>query len=290
MLRFAQILNMIGKTPFRVDTLEGIFFNIFKKKLNLGNFGKVKFLPSLNNNGTTALTATANLGLLKAPTSGNYTAASTGNLAGFTSINIASQTTFSDFAIGGTALVLPIEFQSVTAFSKGKSNSINWVTASEQDIQTFGIERSVDNQTWVQIGTTKATGGSTTTAYTFTDETPLALNYYRIRSIENSGKDQFSKIVSVKRSNEKLSLSAVYPMPITEGVTLDVVSKQTGKVTVSVTVSVTDIVGRLAKTEVFTVSEGSNALQLGLNQLAKGTYILNLNNGEVSINQRIVKQ
>lgn len=79
-------------------------------------------------------------------------------------------------------------------------------------------------------------------------------------------------------------------MPITEGVTLEVVSKQTGKVTVSVTVSVTDIVGRLAKTEVFTVSEGSNALQLGLNQLAKGTYILNLNNGEVSINQRIVKQ
>lgn len=189
MLRFAQILNMIGKTPFRVDTLEGIFFNIFKKKLNLGNFGKVKFLPSLNNNGTTALTATANLGLLKAPTSGNYTAASTGNLAGFTSINIAGQTTFSDFAIGGTALVLPIEFQSVTAFSKGKSNSINWVTASEQDIQAFGIERSVDNQTWVQIGTTKATGGSTTTAYTFTDEAPLALNYYRIRSIENSGKD-----------------------------------------------------------------------------------------------------
>jgi hypothetical protein len=218
--------------------------------------------------------------------SGNYTDAETTAPGSLNGISIAGQMTFSDFAIGGTGIVLPVEFQSITAFSKGKANSINWVTASEQDVQAFGIERSVDNQTWVQIGTTKATGGSTTTAYTFTDEAPLPLNYYRIRSIENSGKDQFSKIVSVKRSNEKLSLAAVYPMPITEGVTLDVVSHKAGKVLVSIT----DIVGRVVKTDYFMVEEGSNTRPLNLTQLAKGTYILNLTNGEVHINQRIVKQ
>lgn len=246
---------------------------------NASNFTK--------SDGVTVLTATANTRLLKGATSGSsYTVASTGNPTAFSTINITGQTTFSDFALGGTNSVLSIEFQSITAFSKGKSNSINWVTASEQDVQAFGIERSVDNQTWVQIGTTKATGGSSTTAYTFTDEAPLALNYYRIRSIENSGKDQFSKIVSVKRSNEKLSLAAVYPMPITEGVTLDVVSHKAGKVLVSIT----DIVGRVVKTDYFMVEEGSNTRPLNLTQLAKGTYILNLTNGEVHINQRIVKQ
>jgi hypothetical protein len=125
-----------------------------------------------------------------------------------------------------------------------------------------------------------------TTAYQFTDDAPLALNYYRIRSIDNSGKDQLSKVVSVKRSNEKLSLPAVYPMPITDGVTLDVVSHKSGKLTILTT----DIVGKVVKMDIFTLTEGNNTLPLNLNQLAKGTYFLSLSNGEMTINQRIIKQ
>jgi hypothetical protein len=236
--------------------------------------------------GLTAL-GTANTRLLKAPTGGNFNASSVGTPGGFTTINMTGQTTFSDFAIGGTAgAVLPVEFQSVKAFSTGKSNSINWTTSSEQDLQIFGIERSADNQTWTQIGTQKATGGLAATTYEFTDEAPLALTYYRIRSIGNSGKDQLSKVVSVKRSNEKLSLSAVYPMPTSDVVTLDVVSHKSGKLTILTT----DIVGKVIKSDIFTLVEGNNSLQLGLTQLAKGAYFLSLNNGEVTINQRIVKQ
>ena len=183
-------------------------------------------------------------------------------------------------------LVIPVEFQSISAKAKGAINVIDWSTASEKDVKEFAIERSVNNKTWTVIGTEKATGGTAPATYAFNDNTPTALAYYRIRSIEASGKDQVSKVVAVKRDGGKLVLIMVSPMPTTEGVNVDFAVGKTGKVNVIVT----DIVGRIVKTETFTTIEGAKTVRLDLSQLAQGTYIMSINDGETNATQRIVKQ
>jgi hypothetical protein len=183
-------------------------------------------------------------------------------------------------------VVIPVEFQNISAKAKGTINVIDWSTASEKDVKEFAIERSVNNKTWTVIGTEKATGGAAPAAYSFNDNAPTALAYYRIRSIETTGKDQVSKTVAVKRDGGKLVLIMVSPMPTTEGVNVDFAVGKSGKVNLIVT----DIVGRIVKTETFTTIEGANSVRLDLSQLAQGTYIMSINDGESNATQRIIKQ
>jgi trimeric autotransporter adhesin len=183
-------------------------------------------------------------------------------------------------------VVIPVEFQNISAKAKGSINVIDWSTASEKDVKEFAIERSVNNKTWTVIGTEKATGGAAPATYSFNDNAPTALAYYRIRSIETSGKEQVSKVVAVKRDGGKLVLIMVSPMPTTEGVNVDFAVGKSGKVNLIVT----DIVGRIVKTETFTTIEGANTVRLDLSQLAQGTYIMSINDGESNATQRIVKQ
>lgn len=195
-------------------------------------------------------------------------------------------TGFSDFAVGMTNATIPIEFMSINAQRKGSKNVIDWATANEIAIKEFAIERSINNKEWSAIGTKAATGGSKLTTYSFNDEAPAILNYYRIRSIETTGKSSVSKIVAVKGESGKLSLISVSPIPTTEGVTLDVLTAKQSKLTTTIT----DIMGRVVKTEIFNTTEGNNSLRLSLSNLATGAYILRINDGDTIATQRIVKQ
>ena len=78
----------------------------------------------------------------------------------------------------------------------------------------------------------------------------------------------------------------VSPVPTTEGVNVDFSTSKIG----TLNVVITDIVGKVVRTERFTTVEGANLMRLNLSNLAQGTYILSLNDGETIATQRIVKQ
>lgn len=196
---------------------------------------------------------------------------------------------FSPFGIGekgGFATVLPLELITLDAQPKGNLNIINWTTANEVNIKEFAIESSSDNRIWRTIGNKAATGGSKTTTYTYNDETPSVLNYYRIKSIEFSGKEQTSKVVAVKRNGSKFALVSVSPIPTTEGVTIDFTIAKNSRLTATIT----DIVGKVVKTQSIEAIEGNNSMRLDLSNMTKGIYILSLNDGETTATQRIIKQ
>ena len=114
----------------------------------------------------------------------------------------------------------------------------------------------------------------------------MTLSYYRLRNVETSGKSEVSKTVAVKRNGGKLAVLMVSPNPTTEGVNVDF---STGKIS-KLNVVITDILGKIVRTETFTTVEGSNLMRLDLSNLAQGTYILSLNDGETLATQRVVKQ
>jgi hypothetical protein len=203
----------------------------------------------------------------------------TWTLAGYTG-------TYSPFIIASPEAVLAVEFTNINAVAKGTTNDIYFSTATEKDVKEFAIERSTNNKTWETIGTKAAIGGSTAANYNFTDVNPATLSYYRVKSIETSGKEQTSKVVAVKRNGGKLAILAVFPMPYTEGSSIDF---SVGKSS-TVAVTVTDIVGRVVQSTTVKTTEGANNLRLNLSSLTSGSYILTMNDGETVATQRIVKQ
>jgi hypothetical protein len=189
--------------------------------------------------------------------------------------------------IHGGAAVIPVEMTSVKAFSDGNVNQVEWVTASEKSLKEFIVERSIDNKQWITVGSTAPKGGVKEAFYSLTDNQPLLLGYYRIRTVELNGSYEVSKIVSVKRfDSKKLAVLNVSPVPTTEGVTIDFsVNKET-----TITLTLTNIVGQVLKTETIKATEGTNNTVLSLINLPNGTYLLNISDGESTTLKRVVKQ
>jgi Secretion system C-terminal sorting domain len=216
----------------------------------------------------------------------NVISGTNGTQFGITYVEFANVSSFS----GGTGVtlessVLAVDFQSVNAQAKGNANVITWTTATEKEVKEFVVERSIDNKTWTVISTHTAIGGVSPASYTANDNAPLDLSYYRIRSIENTGKGQLSKVVAVKRNSNKLLLVAVSPNPTSDGVNIDFSVGKIGKVVVTVT----DLMGRIIAVETYKTAEGANTAHLDLSKAAQGTYILSINDGETVANQRIIK-
>jgi hypothetical protein len=95
--------------------------------------------------------------------------------------------------------VLPIELLSFTATPSGKFVKTNWSTASETNNNYFTVERSLDAQTFEEVGRVKGAGNSSVTLdYAFTDEKPnTGISYYRLKQTDFDGKFTYSPIVPV---------------------------------------------------------------------------------------------
>jgi Secretion system C-terminal sorting domain len=197
-------------------------------------------------------------------------------------------TTFSEFAAADAGVILSAELTKIAAKNTGVSNRIDWTTATEKDVNRFDIERSHNGiDAWQAIGSVHAIGNATAeNNYTFIDKGPLSISYYRVRILDNDGKNVLSKTVSVVRSVKALTVNAVSPMPVTDIMSVDyAVSKAA-----TVTVMITDILGKTIKQANFDANEGINKAGLDVSGLTSGTYILTVNDGETVVTNRIVKQ
>ena len=199
---------------------------------------------------------------------------------------------FSPFGVGQkgafNAIVLAIELKSLTAFGKGNANVIQWTTNTEANNSHFNIERSLDGiNNWTTIGSQKGKGNSTVeNNYTFGDNNPLSISYYRLRSVATDGKEDVSKVVSVLRATGgKLAISRLFPTPSSDKVSVDFEATEVG----NITAVVTDITGRVINTQIINAVEGLNRLDLNLSALTSGVYILTIADKTSVIAQRFVK-
>ncbi len=79
--------------------------------------------------------------------------------------------------------------------------TVKWASAFEKGVESYAIERSIDQKTFEQIGEVKAVGLSTEfNYYAFYDKNiELGRDYfYRIRSITEGEREMFSKLSSVR--------------------------------------------------------------------------------------------
>jgi Secretion system C-terminal sorting domain len=176
--------------------------------------------------------------------------------------------------------VLPIELADISAYKKGVSNIVKWTTASETNNKGFHIERSSNASTWETIGFVKGAGNAQQKIdYSFTDNSPLSISYYRLRQEDNDGRMTNTKVVSVSQ-NGKLNVK-IAPNPAK-----DVVNISLDKESEKNFVTVYDVVGRSVATAQFSGVQS----ELNVSNLIKGIYFINVQSEGKSITQKFFKE
>lgn len=99
-------------------------------------------------------------------------------------------------------LVLPVELVDFSGEALGKDNVLlRWLTASEQDVQSFSVFRSRDPSQgqWNHVGDVLAFGNTySQSSYSLIDRNPLGgVNYYKLRTIDTDGSWSDSEVISV---------------------------------------------------------------------------------------------
>ena len=179
--------------------------------------------------------------------------------------------------------VLPIELIDFKGFSEKNRNHIAWQTANEWNVKHYIIERSAADSRdakFENIGIVKSRGNSNDIQnYTFMDDNPLPLAYYRLRSVDDDGQEDLSKIISISNGADKQI--NVFPT-----VVKDVVHFTYPPSVKKVKIEIFDMVGKV----VLTGETTAELTELNLSYLQKGLYLVAIKADGVNQLVKIVKQ
>jgi hypothetical protein len=111
-------------------------------------------------------------------------------------------------------VALPVTFSSITATKMNNGNTVEWKVENEINIGSYEVERSTDGVNFTKVGAV-ATGSNNT--YNWFDAYPVnGDNFYRVKSVNNRGSFQYSRIVKVSAVKGRIGYS-VYPNPSADG-------------------------------------------------------------------------
>ncbi|EJF09248.1 Ig domain-containing protein [Pontibacter sp. BAB1700] len=183
---------------------------------------------------------------------------------------------------------LPVELVYFTAAVRNNQAHLEWLTASELDNDRFEIERSHDARSFEKIGTVKGKGTtSLETKYQFVDRTPVqGTVYYRLKQVDTDGQFAYSNVIAVNaRGLERELATQAYPNPFQDviKVTLTAPEAQAAAMTIY------DMNGRRVMNQDLQLDAGVNRLELNLEQLQSGMYILKVVGAGMESTTRIMK-
>ncbi len=191
--------------------------------------------------------------------------------------------------INSINLLLPVELSNFEVKKLGRNQSkLNWVTASEMNVDYFTIQRSQNGEDWKKLGQVAAKGNSTTSqAYEFIDAHPISgINYYRLRIVDEDGVFENSEIVALRFSEEgSHSTINLFPNPVSNTLTIDYSKIES---TISF-VRILDVNGQVIK-ERNVETNTNQQLLINVHDLSAGIYFVSLIGQEAIISQKFVKR
>lgn len=183
---------------------------------------------------------------------------------------------------------LPVELVYFTATVRNNQAHLEWLTASELDNDRFEIERSLDARSFEKVGTVKGKGTtSLETKYQFTDRTPVqGTVYYRLKQVDTDGQFAYSNVIAVNAKGLARELATqAYPNPFQDVIKVTLMAPE-AQVTV---MTIYDMNGRRVMNKELPLDAGLNRLELNLEQLQSGMYILKVVGAGMESTTRIMK-
>jgi hypothetical protein len=149
---------------------------------------------------------------------------------------------------------------------------VRWATATEINNDGFKVERSVDGQTWTQIGWVEGHDNSTVRndySYDDRDVTPGVRYYYRLKQMDNDGQFEYTDVVSAIITGKiTFEVKDFVPNPAANTTTL----KITAVLEQKITVDFYDVLGRKVLSGDHTLVKGDNKIEFDISRFASGTY------------------
>ena len=191
--------------------------------------------------------------------------------------------------ITSNLVVLPVELLSFKAEKKGENTYVEWVTVKEKSMQEYAIERSTDGMIFKTVGTEKpkALTPDDKVTYYFNDDKPdLGINYYRLLMRGQNNEVNYSKIVSIDFGfNIK---GRAFPNPFTSGLTVDLDIAQNAGTEVEVILF--DLAGKQIFSKKITTTGRKLNYNLPTEGLTSGSYLVRIQSGKDTWQQKITKQ
>lgn len=183
---------------------------------------------------------------------------------------------FSGFALHGSGSgdPLPVTLVQFDGEHIQGDNHLEWITATEQNVSHFVVERSPDGMTYSDLATVEAAGNSTTAqTYSYVDaNVPQGGHYYRLRTVDLDGTTDHSQAIWLGAEGGLWAgdFIQVLPNPTTAEAEVRFFLPQAG----AYTMRISDAVGRLVEESSGQGQDGLNTVPVDVSQEAAGTYIV----------------
>ncbi|MFN8250612.1 MAG: hypothetical protein U0V75_01925 [Ferruginibacter sp.] len=180
------------------------------------------------------------------------------------------------------AAPLPVKFEYINGQTDGSSNTIQWkMNCSGIGVATMTIERSNNGISFEIIKTIATTAVNCQQPFTYTDNSlAVTKNYYRIKITEDNGKSYYSNTVLLQQKSNDFAVTGVRA----EKNNLQVVFSAAAKKEFILRLSGTD--GRLLSQKSIVINSGTTIIDLPVQNLATGIYILSVTGGGISYSQK----
>ena len=180
---------------------------------------------------------------------------------------------------------LPLKFLQISAIEKNKKVVIEWKVAQQINVRQYEVQRRTSAVNFEPIKTIQAKGNSSDAiAYQFVDNLPgKGDNFYRIRSEDISGEQQFSATVKVFLKSLPMT---IFPNPVKDKMIVRFAENAGGKYQLH-------LVNAQGKTCYSTTFEGNGAAAPKTFNLpefvSSGNYIVQLLvNGNIKMSEKVL--
>lgn len=158
---------------------------------------------------------------------------------------------------------------------------LTWSTESEQESRWFAVERSLDGQTFSEIGIVEASGNShELNEYHFLDVQPEGKRlFYRLKEVEFTGSYQFSDVIIHDNLNTpEVRITRISDPNQTYFFEIELFSQSSKQIEYVVK----DWQGNSVRKEKISLKKGINVLEIDLEGKELGVYQVYLNLGKES--------
>ena len=174
----------------------------------------------------------------------------------------------------------------------GDQALLHWVTVSEINNDYFEIERRLQTESgYKKIGKTKGAGNTQTkTDYNFIDDLTEVKNgkvFYRLKQYDYDGRFEYSAERSVDIDKHLLNYVHLYPNPSKNNINIEIQVRNTSVLPI---IQITDLLGKPINNAITlsTLTEGSNIINIPLENLPSGLYYMHIILDDDSINHPFI--
>ena len=181
---------------------------------------------------------------------------------------------------------LPVTLINFSGFNEGDHNILKWITAHEENVLHFELQRSDNGIDFQPIRVIPAINSITGSSYAQKDIPSWKTQtvFYRLKMVDRDGKFSYSAIVGVQKHSSTF-INVENPFDASIRISLNSIRAQ------NIQLNLYDASGKQVVKKSVVAIQGMNYIQLNnLNQLAKGTYLLELLLKDRRITRRLVKK